>query len=107
METDKMILRYVYDKTITDSLTDVSGKVSDPKKIRGTLIYRWPQNKGTGFGVFWLWHKVKLSFNLWQYTTVLQAEVYAIKACLVENLYRNYRNRNVCIRSAKVRIKLL
>jgi hypothetical protein len=33
-------------------------------------------------------------FSLGQYTTVFQAEVYAIKACAVENLDRNYKNRN-------------
>jgi hypothetical protein len=38
----------------------------------------------------------------WQYTTVLQAEVYTIKACVVENLDINYRNRNICILSAKL-----
>jgi ribonuclease HI len=37
----------------------------------------------------------KLSFSLGQYTTVFQAEVYAIKACAVEN----YRNRNIYILS--------
>jgi hypothetical protein len=36
----------------------------------------------------------KLSFSLGQYTTVFQAEVYAIKACIMENLDRNYRNKN-------------
>jgi hypothetical protein len=30
---------------------------------------------------------------------VIQAEVYAIKACFKENLDRNYRNRNICILS--------
>jgi hypothetical protein len=34
-----------------------------------------------------------------QYTTVFQAEVYAIKACAVENLHRNYKNRNISILS--------
>jgi ribonuclease HI len=41
----------------------------------------------------------KLSFSLGQYTTVFQAEVYAIKACAVENLDRNYKNRNISILS--------
>jgi ribonuclease HI len=41
----------------------------------------------------------KLSFGLGQYTTVFQAEVYAIKACIVENPDRNYRNRNIYILS--------
>jgi hypothetical protein len=30
-----------------------------------------------------------------QYTTLFQAEVYAIKACMAENLDRNYRTRNI------------
>jgi predicted transcriptional regulator len=34
-----------------------------------------------------------------QHTTVFQAEVYAIKACTVENLHRNYKNRSICILS--------
>jgi hypothetical protein len=33
----------------------------------------------------------KLSFSLIQYTTVFQVEVYAIKACAVENLGRKYK----------------
>jgi ribonuclease HI len=37
----------------------------------------------------------KLSFSLGQYTTVFQAKEYAIKACAVENLDRNYKNRNI------------
>jgi hypothetical protein len=41
----------------------------------------------------------KLSFSLRQYTTAFQAEVYAIKACAVENLDRSHRNRNVYIPS--------
>jgi ribonuclease HI len=34
-----------------------------------------------------------------KYTTVFQAEVYAIKACVVENLDRDYKNRNIYILS--------
>jgi hypothetical protein len=41
----------------------------------------------------------KLNFSLGQYTTVFQAEVYAIKACAVETLERNYENRNIYILS--------
>jgi hypothetical protein len=39
------------------------------------------------------------NFSLKQYTTVFQAEVYAIKACAVENQDRNYNNRNIYIPS--------
>jgi hypothetical protein len=41
----------------------------------------------------------KLSFSLWQYTSVFQAEVYIIKACAVKNLDRDYKNRNIYILS--------
>jgi hypothetical protein len=35
----------------------------------------------------------KLSFSLGQYAIVFQAEVYANKACTIENLDRNCENR--------------
>jgi hypothetical protein len=41
----------------------------------------------------------KLSFSLGQYTTVFQAEVYAIKACAAKNVDRDYKNRNIYILS--------
>jgi hypothetical protein len=41
----------------------------------------------------------KPSFSLGQYPTVFQAEVYAIKACAVENLDRKYKTRNIYILS--------
>jgi hypothetical protein len=41
----------------------------------------------------------KFSFSLQQYTTVFQAEVYAIKACAVENVKRCYLKRNIYILS--------
>jgi hypothetical protein len=41
----------------------------------------------------------KFSFILEKYTTVFQAEVYAIKACAAENIDRNYKNRNIYILS--------
>jgi ribonuclease HI len=40
-----------------------------------------------------------LSFSPGQYTTVFQAEVYAIKACADENIGRNYKNKNIYILS--------
>jgi hypothetical protein len=50
----------------------------------------------------------KLSFNLRQNTTVFQAEAYAIKACAVEKLDMNNRNRNINILSGSyVAIKAL
>jgi hypothetical protein len=39
------------------------------------------------------------SLSLGQYTTIFHPEVYAIKACTVENLDRNYKNGNIYILS--------
>jgi hypothetical protein len=39
----------------------------------------------------------KLSFSLGKYMTVFQDEVYAIRACRVQNSAKGYRNRNLCI----------
>jgi hypothetical protein len=41
----------------------------------------------------------KLTFSLEQYTTVFQAEVYAIKTCAVENPDRNYKNAKIYVLS--------
>jgi ribonuclease HI len=38
-------------------------------------------------------------FSLGRYTTAFQAEVYAITTCAVENIERNYKNRNIYILS--------
>jgi ribonuclease HI len=50
----------------------------------------------------------KLKFQPWQYTVVFQAEVYAIQACAVEHLDRNYKNRNIYVLSdSQTAIKVL
>jgi ribonuclease HI len=41
----------------------------------------------------------KLSFSLGRHTTVFQSEVYAIKACISQNINRGYKNRNTYILS--------
>jgi hypothetical protein len=43
--------------------------------------------------------KQSFSFSLGQYTTVFQAEIYAIKACADKNIGRCYRERNIYILS--------
>jgi hypothetical protein len=47
--------------------------------------------------VYWYGTRRKLSFSLGQYTTVFQAEVYAIKTCADDNIDRNNKNRNIYI----------
>jgi hypothetical protein len=55
--------------------------------------------KGTGAGVYCHGTRKKLSFDLGRYTTVFQAEVYAIKACAAENIDKDYKNKNIYILS--------
>jgi hypothetical protein len=47
-----------------------------------------PRQKKTGTRVYCYATRQKLSFMFVQYTTIFQAEVYAIKACTVEELDR-------------------
>jgi hypothetical protein len=54
-------------------------------------------HKGTGDGVYDHGTRRNLGFSLGQYTAIFQVEAYAIKACAVENLDRNFRNRNTYI----------
>jgi hypothetical protein len=51
--------------------------------------------KGTGDGVCCQETRSKLSFSLGKHTTIFQAEVYAIKACISQNIDRGYKNRNI------------
>jgi hypothetical protein len=92
----------------SDFLIKVNGKRGFNPTEKGTnLTDGSKRNKGTGAGVYCYGTGRKLSFSLGQCTTVFQAEVYAIKACAVENLGMNYKNRNVCILSVKLQLKHL
>jgi hypothetical protein len=54
-------------------------------------------NEGAGKGVCGYGTRKGFSFSLGQYTTVFEAEVYAIKACAIENINRGNKNRNIFI----------
>jgi hypothetical protein len=54
-------------------------------------------NKGAEARVYGHGMRQRFSFSLGQYTTVFQAEVYAIKACADENIKRGYCIRNIYI----------
>jgi hypothetical protein len=87
---------------INPSRSEVNGKrdISARQKGGTDLVYIWFQDKKkTGARVYCHGTRRKLSFTLGQYTTVFQAEVYAIKACAVKNLDRNNENRNIYILS--------
>jgi hypothetical protein len=99
MGTDKMIPRYVYGQSSTIRFpyrSDWKDRLNTD--WNGGLIWYIlgsKTNKGTKDGVYAYGTKRKLSSRLGQYTTVFQAEVYTIKACVAENLIRNYRNINI------------
>jgi hypothetical protein len=103
MGSDKMILRHVYDKPFTIRFPDGSQwKEGFQPDRKGGLIWYTDgskTNKGTGAGVYCHGTGRKLGFSLEQYTTAFQAEVYATKACAVENLDMNNKNRNIYILS--------
>jgi hypothetical protein len=112
MGSDKMIPRHVCDKPFTIRFPDRSEwkKVFQPDS-KGGLIWYTDCSKtknGTGAGVYCHETRRELSFSLGQYIIVFQAEVYTIKACAVENLYRDSKNGNIYILSdSKAAIKAL
>jgi ribonuclease HI len=103
MGFDKMIPRHVYDKPFMIRFpTRSEWKEGFQPDRKGGLIWYTDgakTNKGTGAGMHCYRTRWKLSFSLGQYTTVFQAEVYAIKACADENIDRNYKNRSIYILS--------
>jgi hypothetical protein len=111
MGFDKMIPRHVYDKPFTIRLPERSEwkEGFEPDRMGGLIWFTDSSktNKGTGAGVCCYGTRRKLSFSLGQYMTVFQAEVYAIKACAVENIDRNYKNRTTYILFDKQQLKHL
>jgi ribonuclease HI len=114
MGSNKMIPRYVYVKPFTIKFPHRSEWKNgfQPDGKGGPIWYtdgsKTKNKKDTGAGVYWHGARRKLSFSLEQYTTVFQAEVYAINTCAVENLDREYRNRNIYILSdSQAAIKVL
>ncbi|KAJ8914920.1 hypothetical protein NQ315_016074 [Exocentrus adspersus] len=58
-------------------------------------MYRTEQ--GTGAGIYSGMRKIELSLPLGRYTSVFQAEVYALLQCARENNLRAYRNKRINI----------
>lgn len=52
---------------------------------------------GTGAGIYGQTPRCNISQPLGEYTTVFQAEIYAIDCCLRENLRRGYTGKNILI----------
>jgi hypothetical protein len=78
----------------SESLTEVNGKMG----LNPILIWYTDGSKtykGTEPGVNDHGTRQKLGFSLGQYIAIFHAKAHAIKARAVENLDRNYRNRNI------------
>jgi ribonuclease HI len=103
MGTDKMLPRHVFHKPFTVRFPDRSEWERGSIPIKKGRLICYPDgfktNEGTEAGVCGHGMKQKFSFSLGQYTTVFQVEVYAIKACAVENIKRGYLKRNIYILS--------
>jgi hypothetical protein len=99
MGSDKTIPRHVDENPFTIRFPDRRewNRGFQPDKKGGLIRYTdvSKTGKGTGAGVYCCGTRIKLCFSLGRYTTVFQAEVYAIKACADENMDRNYKNRNI------------
>jgi hypothetical protein len=65
-------------------------------------------SKGTGVGVYRWGSRMEHRFSLGLHTTIFQAEIYAINACLMENTEEDYMCRNIYILSdVQAAIKVL
>jgi hypothetical protein len=73
-------------------------KFSLAVKKGGLILYRY-QSKTNGAGVYSHGMRQRFSFRVGQYTTVFQAEAYAIQPCAVENIERGYWRRNIYVLS--------
>jgi hypothetical protein len=88
MATDEMKLRHAFYKPFTVRFPDRSewGRGSTPIKKGGLIWYTdWSKtNEGTGGEVYGHGMWQRFSFSLGHYTTVFQAEVYAINTSKIQ-----------------------
>ena len=78
---------------------DWTGGSGSPPGIKGLIWYTdgSKMKEGTGAGVFGQSVKRRLSFSLGRYTTVFQAEIYAILACVHEIQFQNRPEKYISI----------
>jgi hypothetical protein len=95
-----MLPRYAYHKPFMVKFPDkceLAERVQ-PRQHRGPgLVHTHGSkgNKGTGAAVYRWGSRRGHSFILGLHTTVFQAEIYAIKACIMENIDEGYTGRNI------------
>jgi ribonuclease HI len=103
MGTDTMIPSYAFHTPFKVHLSNKhewqNGFNLDNKGGLVWYIDRSKTNEGTGVGVYKCGSKRGHSSSLGLHTTVFQAEIYAIKACIMENIEKGYKGRNIYILS--------
>jgi ribonuclease HI len=103
MGTDRMIPRYVFHKPFKVHLFSRHEWQNgfNPDNKGGLVWYKdgSKTNEGTGARVYKWGSRRGHSFSLGHHTTVFQAEIYAIKACITENTEKGYKGRNIYILS--------
>ena len=86
----------------SNALTSVNGKRGSTQTIRGawssTQVGPRPIREIV-LGVYRLGSKRGHSYSLGLHTAIFQAEIYDIKACIMENMERGYMGRNIYILS--------
>jgi hypothetical protein len=94
-----MLPRYAYHKPFTVQFSDKCEWQHgfNPDNKGGLIWYtdKSKTNKGTGPGVHRWGSRRGHSFSLVPHTTVFQAEIHAIKACIMENIEKGYTGRNI------------
>lgn len=104
MRSDLMITEYCFDHSFEIQIgtrQDWSSK-QIPKRLQNHLIWFTDGSRdGThsGAGVYSTSPRTELSFSLGRYTTVFQAEIYAIQACAQKSLEKGYKDKNLLILS--------
>jgi ribonuclease HI len=103
MSSDRMRPRYAYHKPFTVKFPDKCECQNgfNPDNKEGLVWYTdgSKTNKGSGTGVYRWGSRRGHSFSLGLHTTVFQAEIYAIKACIMQNIEKGYTGRNIFILS--------
>jgi hypothetical protein len=101
--SDKMLLRYVYHKPFTVKFPDkYEWKNRFNPDNKGCLVWcadGYKTNKGTGAGVYRWGSSRGNSFSCEFHTTVFQAEIYTIKAQIMDNIEKSYTGKNIYILS--------
>jgi ribonuclease HI len=112
MGTDRMTPRYVLHKPFKVPLSSKHKWQNrfNPDNKGGLVWYMdgSKTNEGTPAGVYKWGSRRGHSFSLGLHITVFQEEIYAIKACTMENIEKCYKGRNICILSdSQADIKVL